>query len=262
MSMFTALIGAGCRRLATVVATAMLAVGLTGCLDIEADFKATQDGGGSVVGRLALERELEDVFIAVQAFARLHNEAKIAVMGRGICAAAGAIAEQEGAPVRFVSRQYMAGDRLICDFSTTVPKIDPATSNPDGLGIFSLERPAANQWRVTLDLDKVPDLVPFLSISLNDALRKNPQIAPDVSGRDLIELTEKVQRATSTLVAMAFRDHHLQLSFTGTRIVDAEGATSNDGRTATFRIPIREVLKLATDQQARLGRKLSVTLEY
>lgn len=253
-------LGLGFRRLLTGFA-ALTTLALAGCLDVEQDVSFMPDGTATVTARLAVDKEMEDVYTAVEALAKLSTDPKLAPYAQGVCSPASVAAARPGKPP-VDARRYIAGNRSVCEVRKSAVELSPDKVDPLGLGIMTMTRTGPREMDIVLDLSRVPDITPMLMLALLGELQKRPEFERGVPDADMTALTDKLKKGMTALTAVAMRNRYVQVTFEAPRILAAEGAATNDGKRARFRLSYAELAELALDPAARRGKRYRVTVAY
>lgn len=245
------------RRLLAAFATLALA----GCLDVEQDVSFNTDGTATVTARLAVDKEMEDVYAAAEALAKLSPDPKLAALAAGVCSQAAIEAARPANP-NVTARRFLAGDRSICEVRKSAVELSPDKVDPLGLGIMTMTRTGPREMDIALDLARVPDITPLLMLALVGELQKRPEFQSGVPDSEMTALTEKLKRGVTALTTVAMRNRYVQVTFEAPRIVAAEGAVSNDGKRARFRLSYAELADLVLKPEARRGKRYRVAVAY
>lgn len=250
------------RRLAVVVLVLLGAMPLAGCYDIEGELRVNADSSGNVILRVAFEREMEHIFAAMEAMAKHSPDANAALFSTGICNGANAAGAQLPPEAQFVARQFVEGDRFVCDFRLRLPTIDPKVANPDGLDIFTFRAAGPRQWDITLDFEKMPDLSVPMMLGLMEMVNKQTGGSTPLSAPDLIALAEKMKRGSLALTRLGMRNHYIDLRIVAPRVLSSQGAYMADATSARFRLSFVEFVDMLLRPEARSGRRFHVVVAY
>lgn len=220
------------------------------------------DSTGDAKVRLGLDKEMDDLFAFLKTLARFSDDPRAAALSEGVCSQA--LLAKAPSDVRHQIRvqKYSENERLFCEVVVRLPQLDPTTANPDGYGMLTFSRSGPRRWRVELDLDRMPDLTPFMMLGLMAQLQKDPGLAAGLGGPQMEEILASAKKAYVALAAIGMRGRHVQLTIRAPKIVSSVGAVSDDGRAAVFRFSYTELAKMMVDATARAGKRYAVEVEY
>lgn len=235
---------------------------LAGCFDIEAEMTFNPNESGDVKVRLGFDKEMGHVLDFLQTLAKYSDEPGFAVLSTGVCSQAALVKAPPDVRRHTRIRRYAVDSQLYCEVAVHVPKIDPKQPNPDGYGIFSFERTGPNRFRITLNLERIPDLTPFMMMGMMAQLQKNPQFGSRIRGAEMMEILEAAKKANVALTAMAMRGRHIQFTVRAPRIVSSSGAYEEDERSVTFRFRFAELTAMGMHTEARQGKVYAVEVAY
>lgn len=245
-----------------MLAAGLSCLALAGCLDVEQDIAFQGDGTATITARVAFDREAEEVYAAVEAAARLSGDPTLAAAASGgFCSPGMTQALPGGVPATLEVAKRIEGTRVICEVRKSGVQLTPEMVDPLGLGVVTYARRGPRQLDVALDLEKLPDLTPFLMTYLLDELQKRPEVR-NATRAGVYDLTEKIKRAATAMTAMAMRDRYVQLTVSAPRIVASTGVSARDAHSARLRLTFAELVDLMTRPEARRGRRFAVTAEH
>jgi len=249
-------------RLVSLAAVLAATLALGGCYDIESEVRFNPNASGDAKVRIGFDSEANELFALIRTLAQFSDDPKAAVLSAGVCSQALLIKAPPDVKRHTRIQQYSEDDRLYCKVAMHLPQLDPKLPNPDGYGILTFTRSGPRRWQIELDLDRMPDLTPFLMLAMMSELRKNPSFGDRIRGAEMNEIIAAAKKAYIALTAIAMRGRHVQLTIRAPKIVSSVGAVSDDGRAAVFRFSYTEIAKMMVDPTARAGKRYAVEVEY
>jgi hypothetical protein len=249
-------------RIRAWLAVAVAAVLLAGCYDL--DIKIEVDAQGQAKGGVTLgfDPEMQDVFKVIEYFAKNDTDEKARLIDAGLCNAFRPDNPHLPMPLQFTSRQYAADGKFFCALESTqtvkVAEINPMMT----LGVLNVDSAKPRELALNFNLERLPDLTPFLGIGIMSELQKRQTAGQLKPGADPDEAVRVLTRAMIASNAIAMRGRKVRLAVTGQRVVATNGIRSADGRTATFEFSADEFARMILDKDARAGKKYSLTLAY
>jgi hypothetical protein len=249
-------------RLRAVLAAAFTAVLLAGCYDTDMTIQVDAQGQATASLKLGFDKEMEDVFKAVQLFGKMDTNENGRLIENGLCNALSSDNPALPMPKQLASRQYAANNRFYCEFFSPqkfkITDIDPIMS----LGAMQIDAAKSRELTININLDRLPDLTPLLGIGVMSELERRQAAGQLRPGVDPDELTRTMIKAMIAFNAISMRGRKVRMAVTAPRIVSTTGVKSADGKTASFEWTAEEFGKLWLDKDARAGKKYSLTLAY
>jgi hypothetical protein len=235
---------------------------LAGCFDIEAEVQFNPNETGDMKVRLGFDREMGDVLDFVQTLAKFSDNPAAAVFSSGVCSQAALVQAPAEVQRHARVRQYMVGNQLYCEASVHLPQIEVQMPNPDGYGMFSFERTGPRRWRIALDLERLPDLTPFMMMGMMATLESDPRFGARIRGAEAMEIVAGAKKANVALMAMLMRGRHIKYTIRAPRIVSSIGAFERGDQAVVFRFKFDELMEMVMDETARQGKVYAVEVAY
>ena len=259
------------RLLALALLPATLA--LAGCYDLESSFELRADGRVEAVAEIQFDREAQQVFEAIEAYARLDPRAA-PFLSRGVCRAlelAGAMNPAMPMQLRATEGMQQIGEneRYVCRFTADLGTADEfadrlARRSPIGPGgmssdVMTFTKVADRTYRLTVDANGLPDAQPQQAAeALMSMLAMQTGRFPDRAEVDAF--ISKMNGASIAITQMLYRGRTVGLTVKAPRIVDglypyADGEMRLQS-TAT------EFTAIMVDPASRRDARISATLSY
>jgi hypothetical protein len=86
------------------------------------------------------------------------------------------------------------------------------------------------QKDIRLDFEKLRDVSALLTEGFVEQMKQNNTFSPDVTDRDIEELSERMKKAIVAVTAMFARNRYVEIAIEGAQIVETSGETAKDGR--------------------------------
>jgi hypothetical protein len=250
-----------------------LTLALAGCYDVESSLELRPDGRVEAVAEIQFDREAQQVFEAIEAYARLDPRAA-PFLSRGVCRAlelAGAMNPAMPMQLRATEGLQQIGEkeRYVCRFTADLGTADEfadrlARRSPFGPGgissdVMTFTRIADRTYRLTLDANGLPDSQPQQAAgALTSMLAMQTGRFPDRAEVDA--LISKMNGASIAITQMLYRGRTVGLTVKAPRIVDGSHPYA-DGE-MRLQSTATEFTAIMVDPESRRDARVSATLSY
>lgn len=249
-------------RLATA---AVVAVGLSACLDGETSIVVDPDGKARINYVMAFDKDAENVFEFFKALGDVAPEA--AMLKQGACPAASmlsaAVPEFQG--YKITGSEKRTDTAYVCevafdigpvaDFQAMMAKMDP-------WGIYEAKEVGPRRYMLAIDYSKMPPL----SEIVKEAIRRQQQTAPMPDQQPNAQVMEKITelsiKAGLALVRLMAKDRKSNLVIASGQIVESNGTIAPDKKSVLFSMTTEEAIGLMFKPETRKEKRLYAVIEY